>query len=69
MSNKLNEMKTNEAVSDYMIQNVSTENDPRTMRIRIDVSLIPIAENFEIELNITKDNITFSDELNSSGAV
>ena len=69
MSNKLNGMKTNEAVSDYLIQNVSTENDPRTMRIRIDVSLIPIAENFEIELNITKDNITFSDELNSSGAV
>lgn len=69
LSNKLNEMKVNGAVSDYLIQNVSTENDPRTMRIRIDVSLVPVAENFDIELNITKDNITFSDELNASGTI
>lgn len=69
LSNKLNEMKVNGAVSDYLIQNVSTENDPRTMKIRIDVSLVPVAENFDIELNITKDNITFSDELNASGTI
>lgn len=69
LSNKLNEMKVNGAVSDYLIQNVSTENDPRTMKIKIDVSLVPVAENFDIELNITKDNITFSDELNASGTI
>lgn len=51
------------AVGDYNIYNISSNNDPRTLKIRLDVSVIPTIKNIEIYLNISYGSV----ELNVGG--
>lgn len=56
----LNAMKTEGAVANYDIENVSTNDDPRTLKVRLDVYLTPTIKNIEIFLNISYGNVTVS---------
>lgn len=48
------------AVSDYEIANVSTDDDPRTLKIKLDVYLLPTIKSIEIYLNVSYGSIEMS---------
>ncbi len=56
-------MMSDGAVGDYNIYNMSSNKDPRTLKIRLDVSVIPTIKNIEIFLNISYGSV----ELNVGG--
>lgn len=56
----LDAMKSEGAVTNYDIENVSTNDDPRTLKVRLDVYLTPTIKNIEIFLNISYGNVTIS---------
>lgn len=56
----LNAMKTEGAVADYDIENISTNDDPRTLKVRLDVYLTPTIKNIEIFLNISYGSVIVS---------
>lgn len=56
-------MMSEGAVGDYNIYNMSSDTDPRTLKIRLDVSVMPTIKNIEIYLNISYGSV----ELNTGG--
>ena len=62
-SNFLNTMKSQGSVMDYTIANISTNDEPRILKIKIDVSLTPTIKNIEIYLNISYGSV----EINAGG--
>lgn len=59
-----NVMVSEGAMSDYEITNLSSNNDPRTLKVQIDVYLTPTIKKIEIFLNVAYGNI----ELSTGGA-
>lgn len=53
------------AVSDYAISNISTDDDPRTLKVKVDVLVTPTIKAIEIYLNVAYGSI----ELNAGGEV
>ena len=53
------------ALSDYAITNISTDDDPRTLKIKVDVSVTPTIKAVEIYLNVAYGSV----ELNAGGEV
>lgn len=53
------------AVSDYAISNVSTDDDPRTLKIKVEVLLTATIKSIEIYLNVAYGSV----ELNAGGEV
>lgn len=62
-SDFLNVMQSEGAVMDYVITNASTNADPRTLKIKLDVYVSPTIKSIEIFLNVAYGNI----ELTSGG--
>ena len=62
-SDFLNVMQSEGAVLDYVIANVSTNDDPRTLKIKLDVYVSPTIKNIEIYLNVAYGSI----EMTSGG--
>lgn len=62
-SDFLNVMQSEGAVMDYIITNVSTNADPRTLKIKLDVYVSPTIKSIEIYLNVAYGNV----ELNVGG--
>lgn len=60
VSNFLEKMRTEGALTDYTIANVTTADDPRTLKVRLDVMLTPTIKNIEIYLNVSYGNIEVS---------
>ena len=56
-------MQSEGAVLDYIIANVSTNDDPRTLKIKLDVYVSPTIKNIEIYLNVAYGSI----EMTSGG--
>ena len=59
-SNFLNIMVSNGAVADYAIANISTEDDPRTLKLKVNVWVTPTIKAIEINLNIAYGSVTMS---------
>ena len=55
----LDTMASHGAVNNYTIANVSTEDAPRTLKIRLDVWLTPTIKRIEIYLNVAYGNVSF----------
>jgi len=55
----LDTMASNGAVNNYTIANVSTEDAPRTLKIKLDVWVTPTIKRIEIYLNVAYGNISF----------
>lgn len=53
------------AISDYAIANISTDDDPRTLKVKVDVLVTPTIKAIEIYLNVAYGSI----ELNAGGEV
>ena len=56
-------MMSEGTVGDYNIYNMSSDTDPRTLKIKLDVSVMPTIKNIEIYLNISYGSV----ELNTGG--
>ena len=56
-SNFLDTMESNGAVMDYVIENISTNADPRTLKIKLDVYVAPTIKRIQIYLNVAYGNI------------
>lgn len=56
----LNTMASEGAVTDYNIINVSTDDDPRTLKVQLDVYLTPTIKKIEIYLNVAYGSIEVS---------
>lgn len=56
----LNTMASEGAVTDYDIINVSTDDDPRTLKVQLDVYLTPTIKKIEIYLNVAYGSIEVS---------
>ena len=48
------------AMTNYDIINVSSESDPRTLKVQLDVYLTPTIKRIEILLNVSYGNILVS---------
>lgn len=59
-----NVMISEGAMTDYQITNLSSNNDPRTLKVQVDVYLTPTIKKIEIFLNVAYGNI----ELSTGGA-
>ena len=57
-SKMLNTMITDGAVTDYAIVNISTNDDPRTLKIKLNVWVTPTIKAIEIYLNVAYGNVT-----------
>ena len=57
-SKMLNTMITDGAVTDYAIVNISTNDDPRTLKIKLNVWVAPTIKAIEIYLNVAYGNVT-----------
>ena len=55
-------MVTEGAVTDYSIANISTNDEPRKLKIRLDVYLTPTVKAIEIFLNIAYGEIVIGGE-------
>lgn len=53
------------AITDYAITNISTDDDPRTLKIKVDVLVTPTIKAIEIYLNVAYGSV----ELNAGGEV
>lgn len=62
-SNFLDQMESDGAVVDYTIANVSSNDDPRTLKIQLNVYVAPTIKNIKIYLNVAYGSI----ELTSGG--
>lgn len=60
VSKFLDRMASKGAISGYTIANVSTEDDPRTLKIRLDVAVVPTIKAIEIYLNVAYGNVTLT---------
>lgn len=60
-----NGMEKQGAISDYAIVNVSTDDDPRTLKIKIEVLVTPTIKAIEIYLNVAYGSVS----LNAGGEV
>ena len=56
----LNTMASEGAVTDYNIINISTDDDPRTLKVQLDVFLTPTIKKIEIYLNVAYGSIEVS---------
>ena len=56
----LNTMASEGAVTDYDIINISTDEDPRTLKVQLDVYLTPTIKKIEIYLNVAYGSIEVS---------
>lgn len=56
----LEKMISENAVTDYSIANVSSNNEPRTLKVQLDVYLTPTIKKIEIYLNVSYGNIEVS---------
>ena len=56
----LNTMASEGAVTDYNIINISTDEDPRTLKVQLDVYLTPTIKKIEIYLNVAYGSIEVS---------
>lgn len=56
-SDFLNVMQSEGAVLDYIISNVSTDEDPRTLKVKLDVYVSPTIKNIEIYLNVAYGSV------------
>lgn len=59
-SNFLEMMVTEGAITDYIIENITSDSDPRTLKIRLDVFLTPTIKNIEIYLNVAYGSVEIS---------
>lgn len=57
ISKTLDSMKTAGALTKYDIENISTDAEPRKLKIRLDVYLTPTIKNIEIYLNVSYGSI------------
>lgn len=57
----LDRMASDGTVTDYAIVNVSTNDDPRTLKIKLNVWVAPTIKNIEIYLNVAYGNVTLSE--------
>lgn len=57
VSNFLNGMVTEGAVTDFAIYNMTSNSDPRTLKIRLDVYLTPTIKKIEILLNVSYGSV------------
>lgn len=60
MAKLLDQMKTEGSVTKYDIENVSSDDSPRTLQIKLDVYLTPTIKNIEIFLNISYGSVEVS---------
>lgn len=56
-SNFLDTMKNDGAVTDYVIANESSDEEPRKLKIRLDVSLTPTIKDIDIMINISYGSV------------
>ena len=56
-------MKSENAVNSFDIINVSTNDEPRTLKVQVDVYLTPTIKKIQINLNVSYGNI----EMNNGG--
>lgn len=59
-SNFLNRMASDGTVTDYSIANVSTDDNPRTLKIQLNVWVAPTIKAIEIYLNVSYGSVTMS---------
>lgn len=57
----LDRMASDGTVTDYAIVNVSTNDDPRTLKIKLNVWVAPTIKAIEIYLNVAYGNVTLSE--------
>lgn len=59
----LNKMKSEGTITDYTIANISTDEEPRKLKIRLDIYLTPTIKEIEIYLNVAYGSV----EMNVGG--
>lgn len=64
-SNYFESMEQKEAIADYTITNISTNDDPRTLKIKVEVAVTPTIKAIEIYLNVAYGSV----QLNAGGEV
>ena len=57
----LDRMASDGTVTDYAIVNVSTNDEPRTLKIKLNVWVAPTIKNIEIYLNVAYGNVTLGE--------
>lgn len=60
VGSSLDRMETEGAVMDYTITNVSSANEPRKLKVRVDVYLTPTIKAIEIYLNVAYGNVSLT---------